>query len=151
AGRRRAGVLAPRARILAAVLARAVLGVRRRTVGLPGGLPGVVRHVPARALELDGGGGEQLLDALPAGGAFGQGRIRELLDPLEPSALRALVLVERHSLKTPNSKNSTHDPAGQRRVPGAMGDASALRPSCGRGARPRPAAPRGRAPPPSLS
>src|SRR4029434_1894486 len=67
-------------------------------VAVPTGpLACIVGDVPAGPLELDGGGGEQLLHFRPAGGAGGEGRIGELADQLEPPALRALVLVQRHA------------------------------------------------------
>ena len=49
-------------------------------------IAGVVGDVPARSLELDGGGGERASGRPAAGRARGEGRIREFPDQLEPAA-----------------------------------------------------------------
>ncbi len=43
------------------------------------GFPGVIGYVPAGALELHGGGGEELRDLAPAFGALARWRLRQLL------------------------------------------------------------------------
>src|SRR6185295_16469746 len=67
----------------------------------------VVGHVPARAFEMEGGGGCQLLDGLAALGALLERRIREAPEQLEAALLRTLVLVQRHAYPPPIVEFST--------------------------------------------
>src|SRR4030095_16515788 len=71
--------------LLAGVLVAGRFAARR--------LARVVGDVPARALELDRGRGDELLDRSGAGGAGFERRVRELPHQLEGPVLRAVVLV----------------------------------------------------------
>src|SRR5207249_10894561 len=57
---------------------------------------GVVRHVPARALQLEARAGDESLDLPPALRAPLERRIGDALHLLEDAALLAAVLVDRH-------------------------------------------------------
>lgn len=63
-------------------------------------LVGVVGHVPARSLELDGGRGDHLLDASAAFRTLLEHLVGKLLNFLElMTALFALIFVKRHGFR----------------------------------------------------
>src|SRR5690606_18986393 len=105
-GRRGARVsraLVGRVLLVSAALTRAGAAgaVRRRRTAACARLLGVVGDVPARALELDGGRGQQLAYLAATGRTCLHRRVRELLDHLETvSTGVALVLVQRHGRRS---------------------------------------------------
>ena len=73
-----------------------IAGAGRAVRGDGGGLPSIIGHVPAAALELNGWRRQNALKAASAFLTPGQRRIRKLLDFLNVlSALRASILVKR--------------------------------------------------------
>ncbi len=73
-----------------------------------GSLSGVVRDVPARALELNRRGREELLDFLSTGRTGRKRGVGEPPDQLEATALWTLVLVERHTTSNTTCYQTPH-------------------------------------------
>ena len=68
---------------------------------------GVVGHVPARSLELDGGRGDHLLDAAAAFRTLLEHLVGKLLNFLElMTALFALIFVKRHGFRDSCEENA---------------------------------------------
>src|SRR5262249_19621800 len=80
--------------VLCVVLAAVALAVALAAVLA---CPGVVGHVPARALQLEARARDQAPDLAPAGRAPVESRVGDTLRLLEVPALLAPVLVDRHA------------------------------------------------------